>query len=550
MMVSWNPFRRLLTAITLIALVGPAAAGDDDNSVVLMEVNGQEITSERIDEMIMRSHRQLDMTQTGEELMVRLLDKAVNDALILQEAVAMGLHEDEGVLEPAEEAATSVAVREFVREHHEAPSAVTDEEIDDFFGDMYHRIQLRRVSLRTREEIDAVRQAVLDGTDMDAIARESSLDSKKPVGGLMNFIHWADLPVIFRGACEDLAVGEVSEPFRNQDAWTIVRVEQRADPDRSELPEYAEFIRGVLLSEKREAAWAAFIDGLRDRTPVTKDEAVLDAIRADEADVLRGEFFNDSEAPALAIDAGHVVSESALRDAVSKTFMEMGDRPFEEAVQEAAKKETARLLLRAHAERDGYFERDVVLEAYDRKLEETLINVYLDETVVSKISFDREEFDAFYEENKHRFRGAAEIKLSFLLLDTREIAEDAYERLEDGADFDYLRRELQGAGHGSDTAKWAPASMFSPEIVEASKEMEIGETSGVLPFNSRWMIVRLDGRRDGDVLPIEEVDMQIRQALFQREFRERLDEKLSLIKERSEIVRHDERIRKYFAAES
>ena len=92
--------------------------------------------------------------------------------------------------------------------------------------------------------------------------------------------------------------------------------------------------------------------------------------------------------------------------------------------------------------------------------------------------------------------------------------------------------------------------MLSPNMVAAGKDMEVGESSEVLEFNSRWMIVRLDGRREGEILPIEEVDMQIRQALFQRQFRERLDAQLSLIKERSEIVRHDERIRKYFAAES
>jgi len=548
MMVSWLALQGAL--LLLAGSVAPATVAATDEPVVLIEVNGTPITSDHIDAMIMDSHRQMDMAHSGEELLVRLLDKAVNDELILQEAAAMGLHEETEVIEKAEEVATAIAVREFVRDRYEQPRAISDEEIEDFFSEMYHRIQLRRVSVRTREEADAVRASIVAGADMGAIAMDSSLDSKAHVGGLMNFIHWADLPVVFRDPSEELEVGELSEPFAVNDAWTIVRVEQRAAPDRSELPEYANFIRGVLLEEKKVARWKAFIDELRAQTPVTVDETILDGMRADAGVLLRGEFRLGTETPTVIIDDDHYVDEGALRESVSKVAMEMGDQDFESVLAKGIEVETERLLLRTHAERAGFFEHEKVVEAYDAKLEEVLINVYLNETVVSKIFFEREEFEAFYDDNKDRFRSSSEVKLSFFLLEDEETAEAAFERLEEGTDFDYLRREMGSGGHGDDTAKWAPLNMFAPELIDAVETMSIGETSPVLPFNSRWMIVRLDGRRDGDLLPIEEVDMQIRQVLFQEQFKKRLDEKLILLKERSEIVRHDDRIRQYFAAES
>lgn len=540
----------LLVAVVVVIASPTLAADPADDSAVLIEVNGEEIRSDRIDAMIMKSHGRNDMSMAGEELLVRLLDKAVNDALIVQESVAMQLHEEPLLVESVEEAATRVAVREFVRDRYEQPSEVSEEQIKEFFADMYHRIQLRQISLRTREEIVAARVAIGAGADMDALGRERSLDPKAVKGGLHNFVHWADVENTLRDAARGLDVGELSEPFRYRQAWAVVRVEQRADPDWGELETYREFIRGAILSDIQEEAWDDFVAELRAETPVEIHENALERMREDGDLVFRGEFRTGSEDPALVIDDEHLMTEGELRDATGRIALEMGDRGFEPILERSLERQIERLLLRTHAEREGYFEHPKVIEAYDAEMEQALINHYLDETVVSKIRFRRDEFEEFYEENQDRFRGSTEVKVSFLLLGSKDEADEAHRRLLDGADFEYLKEELQGGGHGSDTAKWAPIEMFSPDIVEAVGDMEVGDTSGVLPFNERYMIVRLDGRRGGEVLPLEQVEMQIREAMFQKQFQERLDEQLRLLKERSEIVRHDDRIREYFSAES
>jgi len=548
MMMSWLALQGLL--LLTIAAASPATVGATDDPTVLIEVNGAPITSDRIDEMIMQSHRQVDMAESDESLMIRLLEKAINDELILQEAAAMGIHEDPNVVEEAEKAAVEAAIREFAVSSHDPPSEVTDAEVEEVFQKNYHRIQLRSISMRTREEIDAIRESVQAGVNMDALARESSLDTKAHAGGLMNFVYAADLEAKYRGASDGLAVGEVSEPFRNNEAWTIVRVEQRAPVDPAELPQFEGFIRAALLDSKRDVAWRGFIRGLRTETPVAVIPEVLDRLRADADIVFRGEFRDGPEVPALVIDDTHFVTEFGLRRAVSEVAMEMGDQDFEAVLEKSLNAESESLLLRTHAERSGAFESQAAIAAYDQKLEEVMLNVYLDETVVSKIFFERDEFDAFYEENKERFRASPRVRLSFLLLGTRDEADEAFARLEDGADFDYLRREMGSGGHGEDAAKWAPLNMFATELIEAVEGMSVGETSTVVPFNSRWMIVRLDGHRDGEVMPIEEVDMQIRQAMFQKQFKERLDAVLALLKERSDIVRYEDRIQRYFTAES
>lgn len=540
----------LLLAAVLVATPQGIQAQSFDDDTVLVEVNGEAITGADLDRAIMEGHRRGDMSTVDDGLLVRLLEKQIRDRLILQEARAMGLEDEAWIQEPVEDKTLDYAQRLFVRETYAPPMDVSEEEILEFFDAMYHKIQLRKLSLQTRDEIVAARDEILAGADFGDVAKARSLDTKRLNGGLHNFLHWADIEVELREASQDLAVGEFSEPFPYRDVWAIVRVEERAAPDRSELERYRGFIHGVVLTEKRAEAWKTWIASLRDETPVTVDGAVLTSIEADAAKLFDSSFQVDSDTPALVLDDVHFVTEGALRKGIAKVAMEMADEGFDAIRQKGIDQKIEELLLDTHALRAGYRDRPEVVEFRAKELDEHVLNNYLNETVVSKIRFRREELDAFYEEHKDEFRGPEEVKLSFLLIDERAVADDAAARLEEGTDFDYLRRELQGAGHGSDQSRWSPLSMFSDVIIRAVESMKPGEVSGVLPFQSRYMIVRLDGYREGSIAPVEDVEMQIRQAVFQRTFNELLDAQLELLEERSEIIRHEDRIREYFATES
>ncbi len=90
-------------------------------------------------------------------------------------------------------------------------------------------------------------------------------------------------------------------------------------------------------------------------------------------------------------------------------------------------------------------------------------------------------------------------------------------------------------------------NVFSKVIRDEVERLEIGGSSKAIPIPTGWMIFRVLDRREGRVPPFEEVDMEIRQVMFQRKFNEKLDAHLELLKERSEIVRHEENIERYFS---
>lgn len=531
------PFRTL--ALLGLLFLGSAEAA------TLIEVNGEAITTEDIDAMIMDMHRG-SMGDAANADLVRLLDKAVNDRLLVQDALAMGMDEEPSVKRTLDEFLISRAVEEMVRATFRAPGEPDDDDVRAEFDAFYHRVRLRQVSLPSEADAAKARAALLAGADMDSLAKASSLDVHRFQGGLHNEKPWADVELPLREAVSDLPAGSLTEPFPYRDAFALVRVEERQPPREEDWSREEPRLRRHLRIRARDQAWAAYLDSLRTLTPVVRNEAALSVIRQDADALWTPDFVNRSSMPALMIENGPTLTEEDLRRAISRTAMENGTAGFDEIFDMSLTKEEERLLLRVAAEAGGWTEDDRVRAAWRRERDQTLINAYLQETIVPKITFRRDEFQEFYEEHAEDFRGPEEVRLEVVVAPDEATAREMEARLAEGADFEYVRDTFV-PGSASE-ARWAPTTVFSDAMREQLATMETGDTSTPIPIPSGWMIFRLVERRDGALPSLEDVEMKIREVMFQRHFNDLMDEHLGRLREHSEIVRHEERIHAYFSS--
>ena len=113
--------------------------------------------------------------------------------------------------------------------------------------------------------------------------------------------------------------------------------------------------------------------------------------------------------------------------------------------------------------------------------------------------------------------------------------------------FDGLAHPRQGLGVGDAVLGHGDVEFVHRDAVA---ELGVGGISEPLPFARSWMILRLDGRREGSVLPLRDVESQIRKVLYMREFTRLLDGHLARLEEASEIVWHEDRIQDWAQSES
>ena len=387
---------------------------------------------------------------------------------------------------------------------------------------------------------------------MGTLAAKYSLDPMKARGGLHNDKYWADLENELRDASIGVEVGQISRPFAYREVWSFIRVESRTPVDPADLSRFEPYIRSVLRTQQYKRVWAEFVAEHEARVEVQVNQDVLDGLSEDEAILYHGEFKQGTEVPVLAIDPGHFVTESQFRESMSHEAMSMGEASFTEILNSTIEVQREQLVLAYFAEKEGYFEDPEVLKLYEDEMDRVVLNAYLEEYIGAKIRFNRAEFVKFYEEHADEFRGAEEIRMSILTSADETVILAADARLKEGADFDYLRAEIEGRDVSviTESSTWSPVTVFSDEIVAVAAGLEPGESSGPIRFGTGWLIFRLDGRREGSVKPIEEVDGAIREALYVRKFSELLDEHLARLESVSVITRYEDRIRAWAESES
>lgn len=536
----------------VLLMLGAGAPEDPPSTggaTVLAIVNGDPVTSADLDEELVRFHREMSTAQRLEYDYRELLERLIHDRLILQQAVSLGLDEEPAVREPIERNRIDNAVEKYVAATYAGPDSITTKAVREFFDENYWKIGVRQISARTRESIVELRDAIRRGASMDSLARAVSVDSHRYRGGLHNLKVWADVTNVIREAVADLDVGELSEPFPYREAWSLVRVEERLPVDEAELERYEGEIRKYLRGAERERAWRVWVQEHLERTPVDVDSTVVEAIAADSARTLTPEFVVLSDRPVLSIGDTHV-TEYELRKTLSHKAMRGAQESFSSHLEATLEAEKADLALRVAAAEAGWLDAAEVVDTYRKELERRLIEAYLSETVVSRIRFNRDEFREYWEQNPEEFPAPPQVQVGTIMVGTREEADEIKARLQEGADFEYLRSQYAPSGHDAvESNKWVSPGIFSEEIRDELLRIDVGEASG--PYEvagGSWFILKLKKRRMGEVKPLEECELQLREIMFERKFKTLLDEHLALLKERSEIELHEAAIDEYFGS--
>lgn len=516
----------------------------------LATVNGDTITANDMDKLLVSFHRTMSSDKKESFDYRKLLEKLINDRLIMQEAKAMGMDEEVGFIERLQDEQRKKARRLFVRETFHPDLKVSEDDVTARFERFYWKMQVRTIGASSADEAQRLLDLVQAGASMDSIAREVSLDSRRFKGGLHNLKYYKDVVMEVRDAARHLAVGELSSPFRFRDAHMILRVEQRVDVDAAEREYFVKEITSVLTSERKAAAWNHFLDSLAGQFPAVVDSGVLALIAADSSKVFLGVFLRGSDRPVVRIGA-EVISEEAFRREVSHSAMNAGDQSFEKIFTNAMEGAIHQSRLTAAAVEQGYLDRPSILDQIAILRDSLLVEIYLNENILGRIAFNHQEFQEYYDEHLEEFREPSEIRMAVLQLKDQVEAEQAAAFLSDGADFDYVASRMGGQDEvDHDENQWFSVKTFPHPVAAALERLSIGQSSEPFALAEGWVVFKLTGRREGKVKSLTDVDGRIREVMFQRRFTSLLNDLLASLKESSRIIYDEEAIALYLGSDN
>lgn len=552
--VTYSALSGLLFAALLAAPASAQSLAEDTTgphpSVVLAVINGDSITSADMDAEIIRLHSRLNAQKMKDFNYRNLFNRMINDRLLIHEAHSMGMDQEPWLVDLLMENRCRNAVRLFVSEKFTPDLTVAEQEIMQYFTANYARMQIRTVSVADRDLAGRLADSIRGGASMDSLARLASIDVHRYTGGLHNLKYLADIESVLLDRVLSLTSGEVSEPFPYRQAYTILRVEKSVPADSADLQKARAEIAAILAAGKRQAAWTDFIDSLTVVYPPRTDSQALTAIYRDSAELYTPEFTVGTDDIVVSVDTSNAYRDRQLRTLISRTAMEAGDQPFAVIIDRSLKIAGEDLVLAAAAIRAGYSDREIIDELSRRSLDSALVEVYIKDNIIPRITFNRAQFKQYYDDHADDFREPEMYQLDRISVPGDSIAREIARRLGEGADFEFLARE-----YGAETADseektaWVSLAAFPESVGREISQLKTGGVSPPFATVDGWVIFQVRGKQAGRLKSLEEAEIDIRGIMFQKEFNRLLDETFALLRANSDIRINQSAVDAYFAGE-
>jgi parvulin-like peptidyl-prolyl isomerase len=147
--------------------------------------------------------------------------------------------------------------------------------------------------------------------------------------------------------------------------------------------------------------------------------------------------------------------------------------------------------------------------------DDLLVEAAIEAAVVDKVSVSYDDVVAYYNVHADEFEMPAEFHLKQIVTDDKARAEEALDKLEYGATFEEVARELSLSPDrlaGGDVG-YTTLAALPPEVAAAVENLPAGQTSGVIETPYGCEIVKVVGVREARRRPLAEVRTEIEDRL-------------------------------------
>ncbi|GLQ28249.1 peptidylprolyl isomerase [Sulfitobacter pacificus] len=222
-----KPLTYLASLALAVTLALPVTAEDKPNvDTVVATVNGKDIT---LGHMIIA---RATLPQQYQDLPDEVLYKGILDQLVQQTALA-DTHEGDlpkRVTLSLENETRSLTAGEVIEGVMAAPveedaikAAYDAQYKDQEAGEEYNA---SHILVETKEEADAIKEALDEGADFAELAREKSTGPSGPGGGSLGWFGAGMMVPTFEAAVVEMEPGAVSAPVETQFGWHVIKLNE------------------------------------------------------------------------------------------------------------------------------------------------------------------------------------------------------------------------------------------------------------------------------------------------------------------------------------
>lgn len=533
-----GPGRHLLLSLGRVMLLavflwGCASAGlTGEGKNVLATVEGMPVTEEDLYYQLRMAHQmKQEASQAGTLDVTKFIEKIIDDRLIAGEARRMRMGQKPGVKQAVEKYVLNESVSRLYVEEIAGKVSVTEEEIDSHYRRNHERFSIGIIESGSKEEAAEILELLEGGGDFTELVRKYSTHSSRAEGGkvLLTRQSLAHTPG-FEEAVLRLGPGEFSGVIKERNGYYILKLYNREEPPENELQSMRGHIEKELRKQKEKARSEEYLKLLREKAEVKIDRELLSSIQ------LEGkakELSQDTRELAKVDGSVLTVGEFAAMASSGKSREDALNNWVDIKVVDHE------ALGRQYDLRGDFRDK---LERYEMQL---LKNAFIEELVLPEIEISEEALKSYHASHREDYTGPVRFKLQQIASKTEEEAREVLDRLKNGADFSWLARMKSSAPDSRDDgdAGYKKKSELPVPVQEIVEGLGPGELSPILQVGPDYVIIRLQDRKEGELMDFNEVKGAVYKACFKEQFEAILNKYVAQLKPGAEITINEDAVR-------
>lgn len=476
---------------------------------------------------------QLNFTSPDEEYEAKkeYLDSLISMYIFVEAAFDQGLEKDPEILRVLKESKPDFMRDELFKKKVLPFIGVSDDDVDYWYSKMDEEVKMSVIYVFDTALVDSIYEALQEGADFAALARKHSEHQESAVkGGDLGYRLWIDLSEDFQENAFDLEVGQMNK-FAAPLGFNIVKVTDRHEIEVEPLSVIREALISRIQILRRTKIQDALFDSLFEAADIKINEEtaefVMDKIETLYPDMIGGKPFrkNTFNPDDLAqyernmILATYRDGEVLLGDYLRQTasWEDLQRPPFNEIEQLRVAIFQLKMMdiLLTRASELKLDESDDFKDA-TRFFKDQLMAAKMREIITEERSYvsDDEVID-YYQANSNKYMIPKKIRVQEIHVGTEQEAEDIYNRLNQGEDFNQLAEQytVRPAMKTKQGDMGFIADYNYPTLFSLAERLEINQYSKPVPIGDKWSIVRPLGVQEAQTKSFEEVARQIKSEL-------------------------------------
>ncbi|MBI5055985.1 MAG: peptidylprolyl isomerase [Nitrospirae bacterium] len=275
----------LFVFVFSLAILAGCSQKEKSGVDVIAEVDKTPITKDEFLKEISRIPDWAKEQFKGKEGKDKFLDELVKRELIYQDAKKMGLDKDKEYLEKIKEFEKMTLVSLILKKEVEDKSKVDDADVKSFYEKNADKftigttIKAGHILVDTEDQAKKIYARIKKGERFADLAKSLSKDtgSAQKGGDLGYFAHGQMVPE-FEQAVLKLKPGEVSGPVKTRFGYHIIQLTDIKKGETASFEQSKESIQKQLLAEKKRELFEKYIEGLKSKYKVSKNDKALEAI--------------------------------------------------------------------------------------------------------------------------------------------------------------------------------------------------------------------------------------------------------------------------------